>query len=65
MMNHECKSCGCMHHAIVPILVALLGVAFLLLNLNIITMQVVNIVWPVLLILAGLFKACGRMCKCC
>jgi hypothetical protein len=40
----------------------LLGVAFLLANLNVISWQIVGIVWPILLIIWGAAKFC-RCCK--
>jgi hypothetical protein len=49
----------------VGILVALIGLTFLLGNLGVIGERVVSIAWPVLLILIGLKKTTGGMCKCC
>jgi hypothetical protein len=62
----EHKSCGCACHKMKGGLVVLLGLNFLLLNLGVISAEISNIVWPVLLILVGLKKAMGGgMCKCC
>ena len=63
--NHGSR-CKCPHHKLNGILIALIGLAFLLAHLDVIPMHVVGMIWPVLLILIGLKKSFGRgMCKCC
>ncbi|MES2203338.1 MAG: DUF5668 domain-containing protein [Patescibacteria group bacterium] len=57
--------CRCHHHKIIPLLIALFGLTFLLGNLDVLSAQTVNIIWPSLIILAGLSKIAGRMCGCC
>ncbi len=57
--------CRCTHHSMVPLMVALIGLAFLLGELGVLTMHTVNIIWPILLIIAGGTKMSRRMCKCC
>lgn len=57
--------CTCFHHKLVPILIILLGLAFLLENLNVLTAGFVGLAWPVLLILVGVVKIFGHGCKCC
>jgi hypothetical protein len=48
------------------ILVALIGLAFLLGDLNVLGAKVVGISWPVGLILIGLQNSIGKgRCKCC
>jgi hypothetical protein len=48
------------------ILVALIGLTFLLGNLGVLSQKIVGIAWPVLLILLGLKNSVGRgKCKCC
>jgi len=64
MMNQGMK-CSCKHHQAVPVLVILFGLTFLLKALNIVTAEFVDMAWPVLVIVAGLFKMTSRMCKCC
>jgi hypothetical protein len=59
------KTCGCMHHKMIPLLIVLIGVVFLLGNLGKISMETVSIIWPALVILAGLQKMFSGMCKCC
>ena len=55
--------CSCPHHKVVPLMIILIGVAFLLGALNVLTMSAVGIIWPILLIVAGGTKLGG--CKCC
>ena len=59
------KKCGCPCHKMSGIFIVLIGVAFLLGNLGVISAHAVGIAWPVLLILAGLKKTFRGMCKCC
>lgn len=58
-------SCKCPHHKLVPLFVALIGFVFLLGGMNVISKGLVDLAWPILLILVGLQKMCGGMCKCC
>ena len=62
-METKGKTCGCMHHKAMPILVILFGLAFLLGSLNIITWSFVDIAWPILVIIAGFVKL--NTCGCC
>jgi hypothetical protein len=50
-----------------PLLVVVFGLVFLLGALGKMSMETVNVVWPVIVIIAGLKKmAMGMgMCKCC
>ncbi len=57
------KVCKCTHHKVVPTCIILIGLAFLLLQLNILTVYAVGIVWPILLIVIGVTKMVK--CKCC
>ena len=57
--------CGCPHHKMVPLFITLIGLVFLLKTLGTISMGFADVAWPVLLILVGLQKMFGRMCKCC
>ncbi len=57
--------CSCHHHKIVPLMIVLIGLAFLLRALDIVDGDVIAIVWPILLIIAGLGKLSGRKCACC
>jgi len=45
--------------------IVLIGLTFLLGALNVLTARVVEITWPILLILLGLKKMFRGMCKCC
>jgi len=65
------KSCGsagckCPCHKMMGILIALIGVTFLLGNLDVVSQKFVATAWPILLILIGLKKSFLKgMCKCC
>ena len=59
------KNCGCAHHKVVPLVITIIGLAFLLQALNIMTASAVSIVWPILLIVAGLTKIKGGQCRRC
>ncbi len=62
--SKDCASkCKC--HKVGPLLIVLIGVTFLLGALGYVSQETVAIVWPILLIVLGLKKMCGGMCKCC
>lgn len=65
--QEEKKKCCCICHKMTGILIALIGVAFLLGALEVMSAKAVGITWPILLILIGLKGACcGKgKCKCC
>jgi len=46
----------CGHHKVVSVLVILFGLTFLLGDWNVLTWGSVNVIWPILVILAGLAK---------
>jgi hypothetical protein len=60
-----CMKCKCPHHKAIPVLVILLGLTFLLHSLHVVGWYFVSITWPILLILAGIFKLGGKSCGCC
>ena len=57
--------CSCPHHKVVPLMITLIGVAFLFQALNVLTMSTVAVLWPILLIIAGGTKLFSGGCKCC
>lgn len=61
----EGGKCGCGHHKVLPILVILLGLEFLLAQVNVLTWGFVGVTWPILVIVAGCMKLFGGCCKCC
>jgi hypothetical protein len=66
MVDEPKKSCGCPCHLMNGILVALIGLIFLLGNFSVLSPKIVGIAWPVLLILLGLKNSVGKgRCKCC
>lgn len=67
MMESDAKgACSCSHHKVIPILMVLFGLTFLLGNLNnMISPETVNLIWPVLVIIAGGTKLFHHKCGCC
>ena len=59
------NKCGCPHHKIIPALVVLFGLLFLLQAVNVVSPELVAIVWPIIVLLAGLMKMAKGACKCC
>ncbi len=58
--------CKCPCHKMNGILIALIGLVFLLGHLDVIAQRIVDIAWPVLVILLGLKNSMGKgKCKCC
>ena len=57
--------CNCPCHCVTGILIALIGVTFLLQALNVLSTKVVEITWPILLILIGVKSVASAKCKCC
>ncbi len=57
--------CRCPHHWAIPAATILFGVLFLLGALQVVGADTVNIVWPILVIIAGATKWGEGACKCC
>ena len=57
--------CACVHHKFGSILAVVFGLLFLGGNLGYVSAQVVSVGWPVIVIVAGLFKMTSSRCKCC
>jgi len=55
--------CKCTHHKVVPLCIILIGLTFLLGQMNVLTAGFVAVAWPVLLIIIGIVKM--AKCKCC
>jgi hypothetical protein len=49
----------------VPLFILLIGLDFLLANLGVLSQGFLNVSWPILVMLVGLQKMAGGMCKCC
>ena len=64
MDNSMEKHCRCWHHKLAPLLFVVVGLVFLLGSLGGLTLQQVNIAFSVVVILVGLVKFFGGMCKC-
>jgi len=62
-MEEKGKMCKCTHHKIIPLCIALIGLAFLLAQINVLTAGAVAVIWPLLLIVIGVTKMVK--CKCC
>ncbi len=57
--------CKCPHHKVFPLLVVLFGLTFLLGAVGYLTPAAVSITWPILVIIAGIFKMKMGGCRCC
>ena len=58
----EGKSCKCAHHKVVPVCIALIGLAVLLMKLDVYA-SIMGLIWPVLLVVIGGTKMVE--CECC
>ena len=56
--------CQCGHHKIMPVLIILFGLTFFLQALGVLTAGATAIIWPIIIVLAGLAKLKGGMCNC-
>lgn len=65
MASGKTEKCHCPHHAIAPIFLFLIGLTILLGHLDILSQDIVKIVWPVLIMLIGAQKAFQGFCHCC
>ncbi len=59
------KKCSCACHRIVGLFIALIGLTFLLGAFNVLSPKVVEVIWPILLLLVGAKLAAAGSCKCC
>jgi hypothetical protein len=59
------KKCSCPCHKMVGLLIALIGLTFLLGAFNVFSPRVVEVTWPILVVLLGLKLTCSGSCKCC
>ena len=60
-----CGRSGCACRLVIPVSVVLIGLVFLLGALSIISVDVVDVTWPILLVVIGLSKMCVIKCKGC
>lgn len=68
MMCANCGAgggCKCPHHKIVPLCITLIGLVFLLQAWSVVSSSFTAWAWPLLLLIIGLMKLTGGMCKCC
>lgn len=65
MEGNSTNVCKCPHHKMLGVFVTLFGLLFLGGALGWWGSGVVNIGWPVVVVLAGLFKLMSGRCKCC
>jgi hypothetical protein len=64
--GEHCVPCHCACHKFNGFMVALIGLTFLLKAFNVLADNVVNITWPILVMLIGLKKSLLRgKCQCC
>lgn len=57
--------CGCMCHKSLPVLVILFAALFFLKAINVVSYQLADIAWPILVGLGGFMKLGANKCKCC
>ena len=57
--------CGCLHHKLPVLMVLLLGLLFLGRAMGWVGPNMVDVAWPVLVIVGALTKLTGGKCKCC
>ena len=57
--------CCCPCHYALGVLIVAFGLTFLLRTLEVISNHTAAIIWPIIVMLAGIKTICGRMCKCC
>ena len=63
-MNDK-KVCSCPHHAMLPIFAVAFGLTFLLRGLGVLEPGIANIIWPIIVMAAGMTKLGSRFCTCC
>ena len=64
-MEQTETKCSCPCHKMFGVFVILFGLSFLLERLGVISEHIAHMVWPIIIILAGLKIVFGGMCKCC
>jgi len=64
-MEESGGKCKCVCHKIMGVLIILFGLTFLLGALDVLSAGTVDIVWPIIVIAAGLKAICVGRCKCC
>jgi len=66
MMNKDSANvCGCFHHKMWALLVIVFGLLFLGEAFGWWSSQFVMVGWPIVVVVAGLFKLMENKCKCC
>jgi hypothetical protein len=63
-MNSDNK-CGCVCHKMKGVFVILIGLTFLLNSMEIISSHMTSMIWPTIIIIAGVKMSLKGMCKCC
>lgn len=68
-MLEQNNKCSCSHHRFqhkrFDLALMVFGGAFLLANIGWISGDALNILWPLAILLPGLFGISGKFCKCC
>ncbi len=64
-MANDMKKCGCVHHKIVPALLVVFGSLFLLNNYGALADSTLMVMWPLVVIIAGVSKMFSGACSCC
>lgn len=61
---HSGRHCGCFHHKIAPAAVLLIALSFLLKTMGVVSVNFVDVAWPILIGIAALVKLTAGSCKC-
>lgn len=64
-MKEKGGVCECGHHSIIPVLIILFATNFILGYQGFLSEESVNIIWPILVGIAGIAKLTEDRCDCC
>jgi len=64
-MEDSSGKCNCICHKMLGVLLVLFGLTFLLGALDVLSARTVDIIWPIIVVAAGLSSLAKRWCKCC
>jgi len=64
-MNEKGGMCPCVHHNIIPVLTILFATSFLLDYQGFLSVGSINVIWPILVGIAGVIKLTEDKCECC
>ena len=59
------RHCNCPHHKMIPLFIFVFGLLFFLNAINVLTGAALTMLWPIVVMLAGLTKLFSSKCGCC